>query len=67
MSIRSLFASDISTESLMNAILKSDRNSVREEKKLRCTVCGNVHVSIGGQSLCPVCKRLISKYCSVVY
>lgn len=65
MSIRNFFASDISTESLMNAILKSDRNSVREEKKLRCTVCGNVHVGTGVQSLCPVCKRPTSKYCSV--
>ena len=65
MSIKNFFASDLSTESLMSAILKSDRHSVREDKKLRCTVCGNVHVSTGVQVLCPVCKRPASKYCSV--
>ena len=65
MSIRNIFASDLSTESLMSAILKSDRHSVREEKKLRCTVCGNVHVGTGAHTLCPVCKRPASKYCSI--
>ena len=65
MSIRNIFASDMSTESLMNAILKSDRHCAREEKKLRCTVCGNVHVGTAAQTLCPVCKRPAAKYCSI--
>lgn len=65
MSIRNFFASDLSTESLMSAILKSDRHSVREEKKWRCSVCGNVHVGTGAQTLCPVCKRPASRCHSV--
>ena len=65
MSIRNFFASDLSTERLMSVILNSDQHSAREEKKLHCTVCGNVHVSTGMQTLCPVCKRPASKYCSI--
>lgn len=65
MSIKNIFVSDMSVESLRAAILNPGAHAVREEKKWRCSVCGNVHAGTGAQNLCPVCKRPASRCHSV--
>ena len=57
MSIRNLFGSQSDTLDLRNAILGQQIHNAREERKMKCQVCGNVHVGTGAQPLCPVCKR----------
>lgn len=57
MSIRNLFGSQSDTLDLRNAILGQQIHNAREERKMKCQICGNVHFGIGAQTLCPVCKR----------
>lgn len=57
MSIRNIFVGEVNTENLSGVILGHSRHTAREEKKMKCQVCGNVHVGTGAQPLCPVCKR----------
>ena len=65
MTIRNIFVSDISSEDLRAAILGRNIRGAREERKWRCTICGTVHQSVGVGSLCPVCKRPVSGFCSI--
>lgn len=57
MSIRNLFGSQSDTLDLRNAILGQQIHNARDERKMKCQICGNVHFGIGAQTLCPVCKR----------
>ncbi|MBQ2959694.1 MAG: hypothetical protein IJE09_00530 [Oscillospiraceae bacterium] len=57
MNIRSLFVNESGSGELRSAILGHSRHNAREERKMKCQVCGNVHVGTGAQTLCPVCKR----------
>jgi rubrerythrin len=57
MSIRNLFTSDLNSESLSSAILRHSVHTAREERKMKCKICGNVHIGLGAETLCPVCKR----------
>lgn len=57
MSMRNLFVSESNGGELRSAILGNKLHTAREERKMKCKICGNVHFGIGAQTLCPVCKR----------
>ena len=57
MSMRNHFVSESNGGELRSAILGNKLHTAREERKMKCKICGNVHIGLGAETLCPVCKR----------